>query len=189
MGGLWPLPAQPLAVMLSPPGPPAEPGGEQLVHRGPGFSGLLLPARQDIVTFNAETSTPQASSGTSFRSRPPEPSAQIAPRPREARSQVMGGGGKWGSGEVAGRRPLPCFSFAMRVSLPKSLEKFLSLPASQPLKAGEAGEPAAASCSCLRLQYPIQPTPQVLLLYPCGSFNVPGSRVSSFLPVKGEKQP
>ena len=181
VGGLWPLPAQPLAVMLSPPGPPAEPGGEQLVHRGPGFSGLLLPARQDIVTFNAETSTPQASSGTSFRSRPPEPSAQIAPRPREARSQVMGGGGKWGSGEVAGRRPLPCFSFAMRVSLPKSLEKFLSLPASQPLKAGEAGEPAAASCSCLRLQYPIQPTPQVLLLYPCGSFNVPGSRVSSFL--------
>lgn len=96
VGGLWPLPAQPLAVMLSPPGPPAEPGGEQLVHRGPGFSGLLLPARQDIVTFNAETSTPQASSGTSFRSRPPEPSAQIAPRPREARSQVMGGWGKVG---------------------------------------------------------------------------------------------
>ena len=127
------------------------------MHPGPGFSGLL-PALQDIVTFSAETSTPQASSGISFRSRPPQPSAQIAPRPREARSQVMGGGGKWGSGEVAGRRPLPCFSFAMRVSLPKSLEKFLGLPASQPLKAGEAGAGSGGACS-RKLFLPPAPVP------------------------------
>ena len=115
---------------------------------------------------------------------PHSPAPKSAPGPERHEAKLWGWG-KWGSGEVAGWRPLPCFSFAKRVSLPKSLEKFLSLPASQPLKAGEAGagrgEPAAASCSCLRLQFPIQPTPQVLPLYPCGSFNVPGSRVSSFL--------
>ena len=77
---------------VPPLGPPPEPGGEQLEAPGPGFSGLRRPALQDTVTFSAETSPPQASSGTSFRSRPPQPSAQIGPRPREARGQVMGVG-------------------------------------------------------------------------------------------------
>lgn len=93
--------------------------------------------------------------------RPPEPPSapgphslepKSAPGPERPEAKLWGSGGKWRSGEVAGRRPLPFFSFATRVSLPKSLETFLSLPASQPLKVGEAGagtgEPAAASCSC-----------------------------------------
>lgn len=94
---------------VPPLGPPPEPGGEQLEPTRPGFSGLLRPALQDTVTFSAETSPPQASSGTSFRSRPPQPSAQIGPPAQRGPRPSYGGGESGGAGKQRAGSPSRAF--------------------------------------------------------------------------------
>lgn len=151
-------------------GGPAPPGGEQLVHTGPGLSAPIISSlgyraagQLDLQCRNLPLKPPP---------EPPSSPGSHCPVPAQAPGPERPGARAWG-GRIGGwagpaDRPLPGLSSAVPQLLPKILEnKFPRLPASQPLK--ERGLGGGGKWQCAAASSPaLAPSP-----HPTGSQSPP----------------